>query len=57
MKLELHDGSPLNGLGLHVFDAGDIQKVILVVVREISLHLKGVHSPERLGDVNGGYAE
>ena len=35
-----------------MLDPGDVEKVIFVIIREVTFHLGGVHSPIRLGHVN-----
>jgi hypothetical protein len=45
MKLQLHDQSALDVLGLHVLDAGDLEEVILVVVGQATFHLQRIHTP------------
>ena len=57
MELKLHQAGALNRLRFHMLDARDVKEVILVIVSEIALHLRGVHAPERLRDVNRGDAE
>ncbi len=52
IELQLDEGVALNGLGLDVFDASDVEKVILVVIGEIALHLCRIHAAIRLGHVN-----
>ena len=53
MELELHDGGALDGLRFHVLDARDVEEVVLVIIREVPLHLQGIHPAKRLGHVNG----
>ena len=57
MELELHQGRPLNVSRFHVLDAGDVEKVVLVVVGQRTLHLRRVHSAIRLGHVEGRDAQ
>jgi hypothetical protein len=57
MELKLHNRSALDGLRFYVFNARDVEEVILVAVGEVALHLGGVHAAERLGDVNRRNAE
>ena len=57
MELQLHDARALDALRLHVLDAGDVEKVILVVVREEALHLRRIHPAKRLRDVDRRDAE
>src|SRR5439155_15042873 len=54
IKLELDDGGTLNRLRLHMLDASDVKEVILVVIGEVTFHLRRVHAAEWLRDVNGG---
>ena len=57
MELQLHEGSALDRLGFDVLDAGDVEEVILVVIGEVTFHLRRVHAAVGLGDVDGGNAE
>ena len=57
MKLELHDRSALDVLGLHVLDAGDVEEVVLVVVGQVAFHLQRVHAAIGLRDVDGRDAQ
>ena len=57
MELQLDDRRALDGLRFHVLDAGDVEEVILVIVGEVTFHLRRVHAAVRLRDVNGGDAE
>jgi hypothetical protein len=57
MKLQLHDRSALDVLGLHVLDAGDVEEVILVVVGQVAFHLQRVHAAIGLCDVDGRNAQ
>ena len=43
---------PCTFLRLDVVDAGDVKKVVLVVVGEIAFHLRGVHAAVGLADVH-----
>ena len=52
VELQLHDARALDALALHMLDARDVQKVILVVVSEVALHLRRVHAAVRLRDVD-----
>ena len=52
MEVKLHQGDTLDVLRLDVVDAIDVEEVILVVVREQSLHLGRVHATVRLGDID-----
>ena len=57
MELELDDRRPLNGLRFDVFDAGEIEKMIFVVIRQIAFHLRRVHSAVGLRDIDGRDAQ
>ena len=57
VELQLHDRGALDRLRLDVLDAGDIEEVILVVVRQVAFHLRRVHSAVRLRDVDRRYSE
>src|SRR5438445_4652817 len=57
MELQFDDRRALNGLGLDVLDAGDIQEMVFVIISEITFHLGGVHAAIRLRDVNRRNAE
>ena len=57
MELQLEQRRALDGLRLHVLDAGDVEEVILVIISEVALHLRRVHAAVRLRHVNGGNAQ
>jgi len=57
VKDELHEGRALDAARFHMLDAGDVEEVILVVVREVAFHLYRVHTAVGLGDIDGGGAE
>ena len=40
-----------------MLDAGDIEEVVLVVIRQEPVHLRRVHAAVRLGDVDRGIAD
>ena len=44
MEDQLHEGGALNVLALDVFDAGDVEKVVLEIIGEVSFHLLRVHA-------------
>ncbi len=51
-KLELLGSGSLAVHRPHVLDAGDVQEVVLVKVRQVPFHLCRVHSAVGLGDVD-----
>ena len=57
MEVQLHQGDALDVLGFDVFNAGDVQKVVLVVVRQVPFHLGGIHASVRLCDIDRGRAQ
>ena len=57
MELKLHQGNALDVLGFDVLDAGDVEEVVLVVVRQVPFHLRRIHPAVRLRDVDGGRAK
>ena len=57
MKLQLDERRALDRLRFDVLDAGDVEEVILVIVGEVTLHLRRVHAAVRLRDVDRGNAE
>jgi len=52
MEKELHQGDALDVLAFDVFDAGDVQEVVLVVVGQEPFHLLRVHAAVGLGHVD-----
>ena len=52
MKVQLHQGEPLDVSGLDVVDACDVEEMVLVVVRQEAFHLCRIHAAIRLADVN-----
>ena len=52
MKLQLQQGSPLDGLRLHMLDARDVEEMVFVVIRQVAFHLRRVHAPVGLGDID-----
>ena len=42
---------------INVFDASDVEEVVLVVICEITFHLRGVHAAVRLGYINRRHTE
>ena len=57
VKHQLHQRDALNVLRLDVFDARDVEEVILVVVRQVPFHLRRIHTAVRLRDVDSRCAE
>ena len=57
MKHELHQGDALDVLRFNVFDASDVEEVILVVIREEAFHLRGIHAAIRLRHINSRITE
>ena len=49
---QLHHRHALDVAALDVVDAGDVEKVVLVIVGEQPLHLRRVHAAVGLGDVD-----
>src|ERR1051325_11729289 len=43
MKLQLDQRDPLNGFRFDMLDAGDVKKVVFVIVDEVTFHLGGIH--------------
>ena len=54
VELELHHRRALDVLGFDVLDAGDVQEVVFVIIRQEAFHLAGFHAAEGLGDVDSG---
>ena len=52
VEVELDEGHALDVLRLDVLDAVDVEEVVLVVGREQTFHLGGVHAAVGLADVN-----
>jgi len=52
MKREFQQSYVLDGLRFHRLNPGDVKEVILVVVDEITFHLRRRHSPVRLRDID-----
>ena len=52
MKVQLHQGKALYVPGLDVIDAGNVQKMIFVIVRQKTFHLRRVHAAIRLADID-----
>ena len=52
MELELHDRRSLDVLGFDVLDAGDVQEVVFVIIRQEAFHLAGLHAAKGLGDID-----
>jgi hypothetical protein len=50
MEIDFDQRNVLNRLRFDVVDAGDVQEVVLVVIREIPLHLCWIHAAIRLRD-------
>ena len=40
-----------------MLDAGDVEEVVFVEVGDVALHLRRIHAPEGLRDVNGRDAQ
>ena len=57
MEHQLHERRALDAFTIHVVDAGDVEEVILVVVREVAFHLRGVHAAVGLRHVDGGVSD
>ena len=57
VKHQLHESGSLDTLALDVIDSGDVQEVILVVVREEPFHLRGIHAAVRLSHIDGGVTD
>src|SRR5436853_233301 len=57
IELQLDSRRALNGFRFDVFDAGDVEEVVFVVISEITLHLRRVHATVRLRDVDRRNAE
>ena len=53
---QFHQRRALNALAFHAIDAGDVEEMIFVVVREITFHLSRVHAAIGLGHINGRLA-
>ena len=51
VEVQFHQRHALDILRLDVVDAGDVEKVVFVVVRQVSLHLRRVHAAVWLADV------
>jgi len=54
---QAHEGGALDALALDMIDAGDVEEMILVVIRDESFHLRRIHAAVRLRDVNGRRSE
>ena len=57
MEHQLHQRDALDVLRLDVLDAGDVEEVVLVVVRQVAFHLRRIHAAVRLRDVDRRRAE
>ncbi len=52
VEIQLHQGGALDVLRLDVVDAGDVEKMVLVVVRDQAFHLRGIEPAIGLGHVD-----
>lgn len=52
MKKQLHQRCTLDVFALDVMDAADVQEVVLVIICQQPFHLRRVHAPVRLADVD-----
>src|SRR5204863_9639311 len=57
MENKLEKGLARDTSAFHVINAGDVEEVILVVVRQISFHLLRVHAAVRLRDIDHRIAD
>src|SRR5262249_13027660 len=52
VEIQLQETGVLNRFGLDALDTVDVEEVVLVVVRDVPLHLRRAHPAVRLRDVN-----
>jgi hypothetical protein len=57
MELELEEPDALDRLALDMLDAGDVEKMVLVIVDDEPFHLRRVHAAVRLRHIQDGDAE
>jgi hypothetical protein len=57
MELELDQPYPLDRFAFDVFDAGDVEEVVLIIVNDEPFHLRRVHAAVRLGHIQDGHPE
>ena len=57
MKLQLDQRRALNRLRFDVFDAGDVEEMVLVIIDQKPFHLRRVHAAIGLSDINHRDAE
>jgi hypothetical protein len=57
VELQLDQCCALDRFGFDVLDAGDVEKMILVIVDQKPFHLGRVHAAIRLGDVKHRHAK
>src|SRR6266571_3695263 len=57
MEHKLEQRLPRDASAFHVIDAGDVEEVIFVVVRQISFHLLWIHAAIRLGHIDHRIAD
>ena len=57
MELELDERNALDRFAFDVLDAGDVEEVVLVVVRDKPFHLRWVQAAVRLGHIQHGHPQ
>ena len=57
MEGELHQSGALDAFAFDAIDSRDVEEMILVVIRDVAFHLRGIHAAVRLGNVDGGIAD
>ena len=57
IELKLDQCRRLDVLGFDVLDAGDVEKMVFVIIGDVAFHLGRIHAAIRLHDIDRGDAQ